>query len=214
MANDDCIAQVQACRLRVAVLDELGIPAPGAGNLYVTDALTMISLTPVYQDGPDITQENACGTLCVDFQGDDTFRRLDGEITLCTPDPVLMAMLGAGDVLTDGGINGYAMPPLGKIQSNGVSLEWWANRVDDGDLHPEWPHAWWVATKAKHFKHGQRQFQNGPMLPSFTFKAYENQNWLDGPLNDWPTTSDRVLQWFPSATMPAASCGAQTLVAS
>lgn len=214
MANDDCIPQVQACRIRVAKLESDGVPLPGADNVYVSDALTMLTATPVYQDGADITQEGACGTLCLDYQGDDTFRRLDGELTVCTHDPYLMKLLGGGQVLTDSGIHGYSLPALGGLTNDGISIELWAKRVDDGDLHPDWPYAWWVLPKAKHMRRGQSQFTNGPHLPTFTFKAYENVNWFDGPLNDWPVASDRVLQWFPAQSLPTAACGSQTLAAS
>ncbi len=214
MANNDCLPQVQACVIRVADLDVSGVPLPGSDNLYVSDALTTLQMTPVYTDADEIEEKNACGTVCVNYQGDPTLKRGDIELTICTADPYLQAKLGYGDVLTDTGIHGFAYPPIGVVTGNGVSIELWAKRIDDGELHDEWPYAWWVLPRVTRLKHGVRTFNNGAQLPVFSGQAYENPNWFDGPLNDWPVSSDRFAQWFPSQTIPVASCGAQALAAS
>lgn len=213
MANEDNLPQVQGCALRVAVLDPSGVPLPGAGNLYTSDALTELAFTPVYADADEVEEKNACGTVCVSLTGDDSLKRGDVALTICTHDPYLLAMLGDGDVLSDGGINGFAMPPIGALSGPGVSLEVWSKRVDDGDLHDEYPYAWWVIPKVKNLRMGARTFNNGSALPQFTGRAYENPNWYDGPLNDWPVSSDRLIQWFPVAALPAIS-GRVTLAAS
>lgn len=218
MANNDCLPQVQACRIRVANLEPNGVPDPGADNLYTSDALVELTATPVYEDGTNIRQKNACGTVCLDYSGDDSFVRYDIALTICTQDPRLMSMLGGGDVITDvvngETVRGYAGPAIGALSGNGVSLELWAVRVDDGQKHAEFPYAWHVYPKVTNLREGVRTFSDGSQLPQFTGRAFENPNWFDGPTNDWPAASDRAHQWFPTAVLPTATCGPVALAVS
>lgn len=214
MANNDCLPQVMACRLRVCKLDSNGVPSPGANKLYVTDAFASLTATPVYVDADEIEEKNGCGEVAINYKGDDSFKRLDVELQIHTHDPYLAEMLGLGTVLTSGGVNGYAVPPIGALTGNGVSVEVWAKRIDSGALHAEYPYAWWVLPKVQNLRHGTKTFNNGAHIQTFTGQAVENENWYDGPLNNWPVASDRALQWFPTASMPAVVCGPQTVTAS
>lgn len=215
MAEQDCLAQVHACAMRVANLLPNGIPDPGDDNLYVSDALSVMTVTPVYADGDEIEEKNACGVVKVNRRGADTFKRLDVAISLVTPDPFLSALFSGGDLLEAAGKVGFAAPPIGPITGNGVSIELWAERVtDDGDLDPDNPYAWWVYPKIKNLRLGEFAHQNGAILPAYTGQGHENANWFDGPENDWPAASDRVFQWFPTDTIPTPTCELQTLAAS
>lgn len=215
MANDDCLPQLQCCVVRVCVLDGAGVPNPSTDQMYVTDSLTEIKITPVYEDGDEVVVKNACGTVAFSHKGDDSFKRADFAITTIQQDPYLAAMLsGDGTVLTDSGLHGFAFPPIGPLTSNGVSVEGWMKRIDDGDLHAEYPWAWWVMPKIKNLRIGEMTFNSGETLPAYTGQALQNQNWYDGPLNDWPVASTRVAQWFPSATKPESACGPQDIQAS
>lgn len=214
MANNDCLPQVQACAIRIAQLDASGVPNPGANQLYVTDAFTELVLTPVYEDGDEVTEKNACGAVALNYKAADSFKRADVQLTIISGDPYLSALLGRGDVLTDGGVNGYAFPEIGSAESDGISIELWARRIDDGSPHAEYPWAWWALPKVQNLRLGARTFGNASQLPVFTGQALENPNWFDGPLNDWPVASDRVAQWFPTAALPTIECGPQTLAAS
>lgn len=205
MAEQDDRPQVQGCAIRVTDLDSNGVPTPGTGTMYVTSAFTELQVTPVYTDADEITEKNACGADCVDYTGDDSLRRADVQLTICTHDPYLEAKLSAGDVLTDAGAHGYAMPPIGPLTTNGVSIEVWAKRIDDGDLDIDYPYAWWVLPKVRNLRKGVRTFNNGSSLPVFTGRALQNPNWFDGPLNDWPVASDRILQWMPTTSLPTLS---------
>lgn len=214
MAYSNFLPVVQACAIRVAELDGAGVPNPGTLNLYTCDALTELQVTPVYTDGDEIEQKNACGGICINYKGDDSLKRADVAITVCTPDPYLSAMLGGGDVLTDGGIQGYAYPPIGTLTGDGISIEVWAKRIDDGDLAADYPYMWFVLPKVKNLRHGQRTFNSGAQLPVYSGQALENPNWFDGPLNDWPVASDRILQYFPVDSLPTIDCLPATLAAS
>jgi hypothetical protein len=180
MAND-CLPQVAACVMRVARLDGSGVPAPGASNLYVTDALTKVTRAPQYEDGDEIKQ-----------------------------------MLIGGTVLTSGARVGQAGPAIGVIsaqQQNGVSIELWAKRIRNGVQDATNPWAWYVFPKVTNTKLTNANHENAAHLPSITGEAYENLNWFNGPLNDWPAASDKSWQWLPWNTVPTASCGYRTLAA-
>lgn len=215
MANDDCLPQVQACAVRVTDLDSDGSPLVGDDTMYVSDALVSLEVTPVYVDGTEIEEKTACDRVAVNFVGDDSLKRLDIALVIATQDPYLVEKLGGGSVVTDAGINGYRFPGIGALSGDGVSIELWAKRVDDGVLHPDWPYAWHVLPLVKNLRHGVRTFSNGAQLPAFSGRAYMNSNWLDGPENDFPVaTDDTPWIWFPTPTLPEASCGPLEVVAS
>lgn len=215
MAETDCRGIVNACRIRVARLDTNGVPLPGANNLYVSDALVSLAFTAVYTDGDEIEEKDACGIARVNFRSADTFKRGDVEITLVTPDPYLSEMLSGGDVLTSGALpKGFAAPPLGPVVGNGVSVELWAIRVDDGAEDADYPYAHFAYPRIKNLRIGDHSHEQGALKPVFSGQAYENINWYDGPAGDWPATSDRVYQWIATNTLPDASCDYLTLAAS
>lgn len=213
MAND-CLPQVQACRIRVARLDPTGVPQPGANNLYVSDALVSLGFEWEVEAGDEFTDKNGCGTIKVDYRGPDQIRRGNVTIRLVTPDPQLSEMLSGGDVLTDGAAVGYAAPALGDVEENRVSVELWTKRIRDGRIDPTFPYAWWAYPWVENLRPNGHEHANAALLPEFVGEAYENDNWYDGPMNDWPATSDRVYQWIPTDYIPAAACGYQTLAAS
>lgn len=212
---EHCGGQVQACATRVSRLEPNGVPDPGANNLYVSDALVLVTFTPEIVAGEEIEQKNGCGAVCVNFKDDDRIKRWNVVLQLCTPDPFLHELLVGGTVLEDGEARGYAFPALNTVGNpNGISLEFWSKRVtSDGSLDPDKPYAWWVAPRVK-LQPGERSFQNAALGNPFTGFAVENENWFDGPLNDWPVASDRALQWLPTEAPPVASCGYQSLQAS
>lgn len=215
MAETDCRPQVNACAVRVARLDTNGVPLPGANNMYVSDAFVRVSWASVYTDGEEIEEKNACGITVVSYRGRDTFKRGDIELELVTADPYLSEMLSGGDLLTSGSLpKGFAAPPIGPVEGNGVSIEVWAIRVDDGDQDADYPYAHWVYPKIVNLRLGDHEHANAANKPVFTGQAYENPNWFDGPVGDWPALSDRAYQWLPTNVIPTPSCAYQTLAAS
>jgi hypothetical protein len=217
MANT-CRPVVDFCAIRVARLEANGVPDPGANNLYVSDAMGRLTFTPEYEEGAETTVKNGCGALKVNYQRAPTFKRVTiNELMFVLPDPQLSELLVGGDVLTSGAAVGYAYPALGsEINPNGVSLECWAKRVDaSGDLDSVHPYEWFVLPRVK-LRPGARTLQEGPQDSLFSGFAIENENWFNGPLNDWPLTSDsdRVVQSIPTASLPSAVCGYQTITAS
>jgi len=215
MAND-CAREVFSCALRVARLEPNGVPDPGDDNLYVSDALTTLTVEPVIVEGEEIEVKNACGEVCVNVKDCDRLKRLDLTLGLCYPDPELLELLAGGSVLTSGDAVGYAFPELGSAGCpNGVSVELWAKRWEgtSGSQHATFPYSWYVLPKT-FWQHSTRTFENGPVTVELSGFAVENENWFDGPLNDWPVASDRVMQSIPTATIPEAACGYQPIAVS
>lgn len=205
MPAEICVPQIQACRLRFAKLladGDIGT------DQYTTKAFSRFNTTAVYTEGDEIEDKNACGEVESNFKSAATFKRLDGEITLLRQDPYLVAALSGGSVLTDGEAIGASYPALGTVDETTIfSLELWAKRAQNGALDPDYPYAWWVGPQIQNVRLGDKTFESGTQLTVISFEMVENPNWGTGPQDDWPVTSDRVLQWIPTDTLPAATCG-------
>lgn len=215
---DACRPHVQVCATRIARLEGNGVPDPGADNMVVSNALGTLTASPVYREGEEIQEPNACGELLVNFRGSPTLVRWDISFVFQSQDPFLAELLSNGTVLTFGADKGYASPPLGDISNESVSLEVWAKRVDPdtGDLDIDAPYAWYSFPKLKNLRIGERVFANANIPAPFTAEAYENPNWYNGPTGDWPTTvpTARAWQWIPWDNIPTPSCGFKTISAS
>jgi hypothetical protein len=209
-----CAVQVKACAIRVTELDETGAPDPGADSMYVSDALVSMGFTTEITEGDDIDIPNACGESIV-VQGDDLPTSVSIELQIREPDPKLVEKLGGGEVLTDGGDEGYAAPRLNQIaKPNGVSIELWTKRyLSTGQPDTANPYNWWVFPLVR-LNVNDATFENGPFQPTFNGTAFENENWLDGPTNDWAVTSTSAYQFMPTATIPTPDCDYVAVVAS
>lgn len=210
------LPQIHADAMRIALLDTNGVPLPGVSGIYVTHALTKITVKPQYTDGDAIRDKTGSGAYCLNFEEDPNFDGLEVDIEICDPDPYAHSMLAGGTILTDVSpdVPGYAFPKMGQVKGAGVSVEFWNKRIDDDDLAEDFPYAWWVLPKLKRAKIGDKTFEKARLANVFTGKAIENTNWFDGPLNNWPAASDRVLQWLPASELPTATPVPITLPAS
>lgn len=224
MAETDCRSQLHACAIRVALLTATGAPSVGAGNLYVSDALVALTFTPVYTDGEETEDKNACGAVKTAYKAPDNFKRGDVSIELVTPDPFLSAWLGGGAVIPAQAAvvgppavaavpAGAQAPPIGQVVGNGVSIELWTKRIEDGDLDAVHPYAHWAYTKVKNLRIAPHTHGNAPLHATFVGQAYENLQWGNGPNNDFTVASDRVYQWVPALTIPAATCALGAVLA-
>lgn len=202
--TDTSRAQIHTCVVAVTDLEPNGVPKPGANHRYVTDAVTTISLKPVYKDGSSIEDESGCGELVVAYEGEPSYKWDEVEIEFLKRMPLLEAMLSGGVALTLGGgvPLGYAGPAIGAVRTHGVSIEFFAKRIVGGDLDPEFPYAWWALPKVRNLRRQDSEHGNSTSKPKFAGIAVENPNWFDGPTNDWPAASDRSVQWVPTTTLP------------
>lgn len=213
---DDCIPQIQACRLRVCRLDADGAPTVAAGSSYVSDAFAKVTLTPVYETGAEIKEPNACGSTFINYLSPDSLTRWDIEIDLLTPDPYLHdVLLSSGALLSPvGGGVGFGFPEIGTIPEDAVSVELWAKRIESGALSQSFPYAHWAVPFVKNLKTGVKEFANTAQHSAITGQCYQNANWLDGPFNDFNAESDRCAQWIPTLTLPDVACGPTAVAAS
>lgn len=220
MAEQPALPQVHGIRMRVANLDSNGVPTPGASNLYVSAAFTKVTLSPVYTTGTEIEQKNAQGQICVNYRSADSLKRMDVSVELCSFDPYLAQMLSGGALVTDAVTPariGWKAPAIGPIADDGgISIEVWTRRIDDGEEDADSPYGWWIYPRIKNLQFSGYAHEDNPLLMTFSGQAYENPNWFDGPLNDWPNSSDsdRVVAYLPTGTLPTASVGYQTIAAS
>jgi hypothetical protein len=202
--------------MRLAVLGTDGVPLPGPENLYVSKALTTVTLGSNVAEATELEERNGSDEICLNYTGVPSLKNGTFSIELCQPDPYAEAILGGGDVLTVGpdAPAGFAMPALGPINRPGISIELWAHRILDGDIDPDYPYAWWSIPKVKNLVRQDANISNEAHKPTYQGIGLENPNWFDGPLNDWPASSDRWAQWVPSSTVPEPQCGYQALVPS
>jgi len=214
---DDCAGQLHVCAFRVCDLDVDGSPLVGAGSMYVSNALAVATLKPVYTAGAEIKEDNACGESIIDYLSDPNFVRADIDLDIITPDPYLHAILIANSVLLSpaGGGAGWAFPPVGVVSGNGVSLELFCKRVIGGSQSQVHPWAQWALPLVRSLQLGDRAMSGTAAQHSLiTGQCNENANWGDGPANDFDAPSDRVAQWIPVDAIPTAQCGPLAVIAS
>jgi hypothetical protein len=100
MATQDYAASVQGASIRVTRLNAAGALLNGPLDSYTTSAFIRTSFTPEYEDGEEITEKAADGTVCVSYKAPDRLKRVTMELAICEPDPELTALLAGGVLLT------------------------------------------------------------------------------------------------------------------
>jgi hypothetical protein len=100
MATQNYAASVQGAAIRVTRLNADGTLATGELDSYTTSAFLRMSFTPEYEDGEEITEKAADGTVCVSYKAPDRLKRVTMELAICEPDPELTALLAGGVLLT------------------------------------------------------------------------------------------------------------------
>lgn len=202
-------AAVQACAMRVCVLEQDGVPLPGAANLYTTDAMSQLSVTPATTKGADIEVMNACGSPAVLYKDRDRLKRYDLQLDMLTLDPEFEQILSGGETFTAGSFTvGGAVPAVATIEApGGVSLELWTKNIVAGDLSPINPYVHWIIPRS-YWLPDKISFMNGHMLRSFTGYTSQNPNFYNGPQNDWNFASDRSIAWCYTQILPTPHLGA------
>lgn len=203
MATQEYAASVQGAAIRVTRLDAAGNLMFGQFDSYTSSSFIRVSFTPEYEEGDEITEKGADGTVCVSFKAPDTLKRVTIELAICDPDPELTALAAGGLLLTrqgtpgDAGTTksvGWASPQVGENPSrDGVSLEVWSYAVKDGKKAAVDPFYKWVFPYVTLRQSGDRVIENGLLANTFEGFGLGNVNYGTGPDGrwEWPSVTER-----------------------
>jgi hypothetical protein len=222
MATQDYAASIQGVSIRVTRLDAAGNLLNEAGDSYTTSAFIRASFTPEYEEGDEITEKAADGTVCVVYKSPDTLKRITMELAICEPDPELTQLLSGGLLLRknlgtfstpDRKSIGWSSPAVGDDPAaTGVALEVWSNAIKDGKKSATLPYFHWVFPYAKLRQTGDRVIENG-MLAN-TFEGYGLGNALFGSGLDerweFPVATERPYSYARATWAPTGRNGFYT----
>lgn len=208
-------ASVQGAAIRVTKLNSNGTTASGVSASYVLNSFIRVSFTPEYEEGEEITERSADGSVCVTFKSPDTLKRVNLELAICNPDPEFTAMVSGGDLLVDAGQSvGWASPLVGvDANPSGNALEVWSYAVANGTRAGVNPYFRWLFPYVQLRPTGERVVENGLMANTFEGFGVGNAAFGNGPQNDWTFVSDRAYAYARSATAPIGINGYQTALA-
>lgn len=219
MATQDYSASVQGVAIRVTRLGPTGALLTGATDSYTTSSFIRVSFTPEYEEGDEITEKAANGTVCVSFKAPDTLKRVTMEIAICEPDPEFTALVSGGLLLTRQGTPGddatrssvgWASGQVGEDPSrDGVAVEVWSYAVKNGKKANVNPYYHWVFPYVKVRQSGDRVIENGLLANTFEGFGLGNITFGDGPDGrwEWPAATDRPYLYARTAWAPVGYNG-------
>jgi hypothetical protein len=222
MATQDYAASIQGVSIRVTRLDANGNLLNGAGDSYTTTAFMRVSFTPEYEEGDEITEKSANGSVCVTYKSPDTLKRITMELAICEPDPELTNLISGGLLLrknlgTFASPNrksvGWAAPAVGDDPAgNGVSVEVWSLAIKDGKKSSTLPYFHWVFPYAKLRQSGDRVIENGMLATTFEGYGLGNINFGDGIDDRWefPVAAERPYSYARTYWAPTGLNGFYT----
>lgn len=219
MATQDYAASIQGVSIRVTRLDANGNLLNGPGDSYTTSAFMRISFTPEYEEGDEITEKSANGSVCVTYKSPDTLKRITMELAICEPDPELTNLLSGGLLLrknlgTFASPNnrsvGWAAPAVGDDPAgNGVAIETWSLAIKDGKKSATLPYFHWIFPYVKLRQSGDRVIENGLLANTFEGYGLGNINFGDGIDDRWefPTAAERPYTYARTDWAPTGRNG-------
>jgi hypothetical protein len=219
MATQDYAASVQGVAIRVTRLDAAGNLLTEPGDSYTTSAFLRVSFTPEYEEGDEIVEKSADGTVCVSYKAPDTLKRITMELAICEPDPELTALLSGGLLLRknfgtyaspDNQSIGWAAPAVGDDPAgNGVAIEVWSFAVKDGKRASTRPYFYWVFPYVKLRQSGDRVIENGLLANTFEGYGLGNENFDNGPDGRWeyPVAAERPYSYARGSWAPTGLKG-------
>jgi hypothetical protein len=218
---EDYAASVQGVAIRVTELNSTGGFNTTLGS-YTSKSFIRVSFTPEYEEGDEITEKNADGTVCVTFKAPDTLKRCTMEIAVCDPDPILSAMLSGGVVLAGGTAPdveplGWASAQVGEDPSGyGVAVEVWSRAIVDGKPANPNPYFHWVFPYVKTRLSGDRVIENGLLANTYEGFGVGNAEFKEGPDGTtatpntawrWPDVTDRPYMYARTDGFPDVARG-------
>jgi hypothetical protein len=222
MATQEYAASIQGVSIRVTRLDAAGNLLNGPGDSYTTSAFMRVSFTPEYEEGDEITEKSANGSVCVTYKSPDTLKRITMELAICEPDPELTALISGGLLLRknvgtfaspDNKSVGWASPGVGDDPAgNGVAIEAWSHAIKDGKKSSSLPYFHWVFPYAKLRQSGDRVIENGLMANTFEGYGLGNAVFGSGPDGRWefPVAAERPYAYARTTWAPQGLKGFYT----
>jgi hypothetical protein len=222
MATQDFAASVQGVSIRVTRLDAAGNLLNGPGDSYTTSAFMRVSFTPEYEEGDEIVEKSADGTVCVSYKAPDTMKRITMEVAICEPDAELSALISGGLLLRknfgtfaapDNKSIGWAAPSVGDDPTGrGVAVEVWSFAVKDGRRSATLPYFYWIFPYARLRQSGDRVIENGMLATTFEGYGLGNILFADGLDGrwEWPVASERSYAYARSTWAPTGLKGFYT----
>lgn len=222
MATQEYAASIQGVSIRVTRLDAAGNLLNGAGDSYTTSAFMRISFTPEYEEGDEIVEKSANGSICVSYKAPDTLKRVTMELAICEPDPELTNLISGGILLRknlgtfssqDNKSIGWASPGVGDDPSgNGVAIEAWSFAVKDGKRAAVLPYFQWVFPYARLRQSGDRVIENGMLATTFEGYALGNDLFDTGLDERWefPLATGRPYSYARTSWAPTGRNGFYT----
>lgn len=200
LADNVCLGQLNACIVRIALLDSDCTPTGGADSGIVTAALATLTADPDIEEGTKFEPKNACGDTMFTYETDPRIKRynLSGEFYFFDYEMMYALfggtlILGAAAGTFAGKVIGHAMPKYTQAQRNGVYLEVITQNVAQGagdcqDIagaagHPS--HTGHVFGKCR-LVPGSRSFENDVARVTFSGTGTNNPLLTNGPWNDYP----------------------------
>ena len=219
MATQEYAASVQGVSIRVTRLDAAGNLLNGAGDSYTTSAFLRTSFTPEYEEGDEIVEKSADGTVCVSYKAPDTLKRITMELAICEPDTELSQLISGGLLLRknfgsfaspNNKSVGWAAPSVGDDPTgNGVALEVWSFAVADGRRAATNPYFHWVFPYVKLRQSGDRVIENGMLATTFEGYGLGNVSFGSGLDGRWefPVASERSYSYARASWAPTGLKG-------
>jgi len=222
MATQEYAASIQGVSIRVTRLDASGNLLNGAGDSYTTSGFLRLSFTPEYEEGDEMTEKSADGTVCVTYKAPDTLKRITMELAICEPDPELTQLISGGLLLRknygtyaspDRKSIGWASPASGDDPAgNGVAIETWSFAIIDGKKAASRPYFHWVFPYARLRQSGDRVIENGMLATTFEGYGLGNSSFSDGLDERWefPTATERPYSYARATWAPTGKKGFYT----
>jgi len=219
MSTQDYAASIQGVSIRVTRLDAAGNLLNDPGDSYTTSAFMRVSFTPEYEEGDEITEKSANGTICVSFKAPDTLKRVTMELAICEPDSELSQLMSGGLLLRknmgtfavpDRKSIGWAAPGIGDDPAgNGVAIECWSFAVKDGKRAATLPYFHWVFPFCRLRQSGDRVIENGMLASTFEGYSLGNVEFNTGLDERWeyPVATERPYAYARSSWAPTGRKG-------
>jgi len=230
MASRDGAASIQGDAVRITPLNVDG-SIDATRPVLTTNGFITASFGTEFEDGDEITEKAADGTICIQYKADDSLKGITFNLSLCTPDPEAAALIAGGkiicaaaDIVDDasnvvvakGDVIGYSSPGVGDTVGNPVAIEIWSKAIVKGKPAAGTPYWHWCFPYVRVRYEGDREFTNGALTNDYSGTGVGNEALVAAGLNPANTDDDFVtykealvnpFSYVRSASKPDMSLG-------